>query len=76
MEIHDSQRLVEVFHLQRVRTETAHLEVLIIATDNRRKSKIFGQFLIEFGAFLLIVAIDFMEAEEGGHHRAATRKDE
>ena len=37
MEIHDSQRLVEVFHLQRVRTETAHLEVLIIATDNRRK---------------------------------------
>lgn len=66
VEIHDFQRLGEVFHLHRVRAESAHLPKLFFVAHQGRKLKVIGLFLVEFLALLCIVAVDFAEAEEQG----------
>lgn len=76
MEVHDFQRLAEVFHLHGVRTEAAHLEELRLVAHQGREDEILGQFLIESGALLGVVAVDFLEAEEHGHQCVAARQGE
>lgn len=72
VEVHDFQRLVEVFHLHGVRAEAAHLHELFFVADQGGKYKILGQFLVEFLALLRVVAVDFSDAEEHGHQSVAS----
>ena len=76
VEVHDFQRLVEVFLLHRVRAELAHLEELRLVAHQGCEGKILGQFLVEPGALLRVVAVDFLEAEEQGHQCVAARQGE
>ena len=64
MEIHDFQRLVEVFHLHRVRAEFAHLPELFFVAHQGRESKVLWQFLVESLALLRVVAVDFSDADK------------
>jgi hypothetical protein len=72
MEVHDFQRLVEVFHLHGVRTEFAHLQELFFVAGQGGKFKIFGQFFVEFLALFRIVAMDFAETEKHGGQGVTT----
>ena len=76
MEVHDFQRLVEVFHLHGICAELAHLEELRLVAHQGCEGKILGQFLVEPGALLRVVAVDFLEAEKQGHQCVAARQGE
>ena len=72
VEVHDFQRLVEIFHLHGVSTEVADLPELFFVAHQGREGKILRQLAIEFLALLRVVAVDFLEAEEEGREGVAT----
>ena len=72
MEVHDFQRLVEVFHLHGVRAEVADLPELFFVAHQGREGEAIGQLAIEFLALLRVVAVDFAKAEDHGGEGVAT----